>query len=119
MALRLLPRTRDGRSIGLALAVLLALNAFLVGIASGVAAPIGPELAFCGLDHQGSPELPGVPGHEHDCCVPAMAAAPLATPPALVPPAPIETGDLLPAATPLVVAAAQLLSREPRGPPLA
>ena len=117
MSLAVFRKQRDARSIGLALAVLLVVNALFAGLTAGVAAP--SATVFCG--HGGSGE-PGAPAdqarHDHDCCVPAFAAAQLATPPAIagIPAATRAPAFAAPAR--LLVDNTPWLAREPRGPPL-
>ena len=119
MTLAALRRSRDTASIGLALAILLLLNSLAAGLVSGIAgAAEATGVALCGTGHDGSASpASGGRVHDHDCCMPAMSAVPLAAPPttAPIPAAAAAAGTILTAVLPT---SHFLLAAKPRGPPL-
>ena len=114
-------RTRDGRSLGRAMAVLLVLNALVLGFNGGVmAADAGLGISLCAASAEdgGTPVAP--PGHDRDCCLAGCPAAATAIAPGAAvlpsPPLPRDTGTRAQpseAPTPPVRADAA-----PRGPPV-
>lgn len=73
-------RRADGRSLTRAFAALLFLNAFVIGLHGGFAAAPGAyAAAICHALPDGSGPAPAA-DHEHDCCLPGSASAPLPVP---------------------------------------
>ena len=112
-------RTRDGRSLMRAMALLVALHALAFGLDTGTMA--GAALArtvLCTSDGSGSiPVTPAQHG-DHDCCLTGCAAPTVAAlPPAIAVPAPL--GTPAPAAIAVVsgTPSRYLTDAAPRGPP--
>ncbi|HZP20528.1 MAG TPA: hypothetical protein VFB16_09995 [Bauldia sp.] len=107
---------RDARSIGLALVLLVLVNAIAAGIA-GAARADSSHSVFCGAAGGQPGDGALHPNRDHDCCIPAASAAPEAGPPVL-------GFNPLPSRAPQIArddrweSVRPLLAAEPRGPPL-
>ncbi|HMN87261.1 MAG TPA: hypothetical protein PKA74_14905 [Bauldia sp.] len=113
-------RQRDGRSLGRAMAFLIALHALVLGLDSGTMAAAAGAGAICSTD--GAASLPGTPVHHQDteCCLTGCAAPAMAAPPAVdlpAPPAFTVVADPAPPAASVV--ARRIDAASPRGPPRA
>lgn len=115
-------RTRDGRSLGRVMAVLLLLNALMLGFNGGVMAAdadLGTSLCTASAgDNGGTPVAP--PGRDRDCCLAGCPAAATAIAPGaavlLSPPLPRDTGTRAqPSEAPTPPARADAAAR---GPPV-
>jgi hypothetical protein len=115
-------RSRDGRSLGRALAILYLVGAVIAAFGNGASAAMATGGGvFCVTAPDGKTPAPPVSGsHTEDCCLTGHAPTPAATPgvPAELPSrtiiaaiAPIETASDLPARRHTGAAS-------PRGPPL-
>lgn len=114
-------RSRDGRSLARALAALMFLNALFGGLHAGLAAAAADGLTIIcavGSSPDGGSDEGQLAVHEHACCLPSAAPAPLLTPPQLPAVWPV-TIDKVPGPFPPVPPVRLVLVHEgPRGPPV-